>query len=136
MGHQLSEGGVQKERTATNSFNSSIMFHSFRSNLISLFYRFYHVYFGGHQKQRTMIMKSPKRPRQPPFRWLRGNSNGPSCRKVAPDPDILMENFGRWMLDMLTERRNQVDSWPVKTKALRSGTWMENGWSIDEDGNL
>jgi len=83
-----------------------------------------------------MIMKSPKRPRQPPFRWLRGNSNGPSCRKVAPDPDILMENFGRWMLDMLTERRNQVDSWPVKTKALRSGTWMENGWSIDEDGNL
>ena len=30
MGHQLSEGGVQKERTATNSFNSSMMFHSFR----------------------------------------------------------------------------------------------------------
>ena len=127
MGHQLSEGGIQKERTATNSFNSSIMFHSFRSNLISCFY---HVYFGGHHKQRTMIMMSPKRPRQPPFRCLRGNSNGPSCRKVAPDPDILMESFGRWMLDMLTEGRNQVDSWPVKKKGFAKwnmdGKWMEH----------
>jgi hypothetical protein len=29
-----------------------------------------------------------------------------------------------------------VDSWPVKKKSLRSGTWMENGWNMDEDGNL
>ena len=73
--------------------------------------------------------------RQPPFRWLRGNSNGPSCRKVAPDPDILMESFGRWMLDICvrngrTEPGGQLAGQKILgfAKWKMDGTWMEHGW--------
>ena len=44
-------------------------------------------------------------------RWPRGSENGPSCKKVVPDLDILMGSFGRSLLGAKNKPWGGAKAW-------------------------